>query len=216
MKILNLYACLGGNRFKWEEINPDIEVTAVELDPDLCELYKIRFPNDQVICADAHQFLLDHYQEFEFIWSSPPCPTHSRSRFWAHGKKSPVYPDFTLYEEIIFLQHYFNGKYCVENVVPFYDPLINGSIRGRHIYWSNFFIPRNIGRKFENFGLIENELKNLSNFHLFDFNLYNGEQRKLKIARNLVDYEAGKEIFAAAFNIINKKETKQTNLIFEV
>jgi DNA (cytosine-5)-methyltransferase 1 len=216
MKILNLYACLGGNRLKWEEINPDIEVTAVELDPELCELYKMRFPNDQVICADAHQFLLDHYQEFEFIWSSPPCPTHSRSRFWAHGKKSPVYPDLTLYEEIIFLQHYFNGKYCVENVVPFYNPLINGSIRGRHIYWSNFFIPRNIGRKFENFGLIENELKNLSNFHLFDFNLYNGEQRKLKIARNLVDYEAGKEIFAAALNIINKKETKQTNLIFEI
>ena len=32
MKILNLYACLGGNRYKWNEVKEDIEVTAVELD----------------------------------------------------------------------------------------------------------------------------------------------------------------------------------------
>ena len=172
MKILNLYACLGGNRLKWEEINPDIEVTAVELDPELCELYKMRFPNDQVISADAHQFLLDHYQEFEFIWSSPPCPTHSRSRFWAHGKKSPVYPDLTLYEEIIFLQHYFNGKYCVENVVPFYDPLINGLIRGRHIYWSNFKLPAVLSKRVAPYMEKAGTLNEWSEFHEFNFNLY--------------------------------------------
>ena len=105
MKILNLYACLGGNRYKWNEIDPNIKVTAVELDPDLCTLYKLRFPNDKVICTDAHQFLLDHYHEFDFIWSSPPCPTHSRARFWGIGRngKNPVYPDLTLYQEIIFL-----------------------------------------------------------------------------------------------------------------
>ena len=58
-KILNLYACLGGNRYKWNEI-PNIEVTAVELDPELARLYKERFPNDTVIVADAHQYLIDH------------------------------------------------------------------------------------------------------------------------------------------------------------
>lgn len=37
MKILNLYAYLGGNRYKWGN---EHEITAVELDPVLCELYK--------------------------------------------------------------------------------------------------------------------------------------------------------------------------------
>ena len=27
-KILNLYACLGGNRYKWDEVSSNIEVTA--------------------------------------------------------------------------------------------------------------------------------------------------------------------------------------------
>ena len=54
VKILNLYACLGGNRAKWDEV-ADVEVTAVELDPELAKLYQERFPNDKVIVADAHQ-----------------------------------------------------------------------------------------------------------------------------------------------------------------
>ena len=29
-----------------------------------------------------------------------------------------------LYEEIIFLDNYFKGKYVVENVIPYYEPLI--------------------------------------------------------------------------------------------
>lgn len=74
MKVLNLYACLGGNRLLWK----DCEVTAVELDPELARLYQERFPDDKVIVTDAHQYLLDHYKEFDFIWSSPPCPTHSK------------------------------------------------------------------------------------------------------------------------------------------
>lgn len=225
MKILNLYACLGGNRYKWEEIDPNIKVTAVELDPELCELYQQRFPKDQVICADAHQFLLDHYKEFEFIWSSPPCPTHSRARFWGIGKngKSPVYPDLTLYQEIIFLQNHYNGKFCVENVIPYYEPLIPGQKRGRHIYWTNFKLPANINeRKFlgfcqrsKNNAFNGIEFEGLCEFHEFDFNLYQGKQRKDKIARNLVDYEAGKTIFAVANNILETKKSEQINLNFE-
>ena len=103
MKILNLYACLGGNRYKWNEVKDDIDVVAVELDEELAKLYQERFPNDTVIVADAHQYLLDHYQEFDFIWSSPPCPTHSRARFSRRNTTTPAYPDLKLYEEIIFL-----------------------------------------------------------------------------------------------------------------
>ena len=119
-KILNLYASLGGNRYKWDEVSDDIEVTAVELDPELARLYQERFPNDKVIVADAHQYFLDHYQEFDFIWSSPPCPTHSRARFWGFGAngKNPIYPDMKLYQEIIFLQHHFELSLPVNSSCP--------------------------------------------------------------------------------------------------
>jgi DNA (cytosine-5)-methyltransferase 1 len=140
-KVLNLYACLGGNRYKWN----DCEVTAVELDPELAKLYQERFPNDIVLVADAHEYLLDHYNEFDFIWSSPPCPSHSRAAFSSRISEKtnykPLYPDIKLYEEIIFLKHYFKGKYCVENVIPYYDPLIPAQKRGRHLYWTNFNLP---------------------------------------------------------------------------
>ena len=148
MKILNLYACLGGNRYKWNEVKEDIEVTAVEWDEELAKLYQERFPNDKVIVADAHQYLLDHYKEFDFIWSSPPCPSHSRARYWNssnYDTKTPgIYPDMKLYQEIIFLQHYYKGKYVVENVTPYYEPLISAKKKGRHLYWTNFNLPNNL------------------------------------------------------------------------
>ena len=123
MKILNLYACLGGNRYKWDEVT-DVDVTAVELDEELARLYQERFPNDKVIVADAHQYLLDHYKEYDFIWSSPPCPTHSSFQHSMKNIRKMNYPDMGLYQEIIFLDAFYNGKYCVENVIPFYNPLI--------------------------------------------------------------------------------------------
>ena len=103
MKILNLYACLGGNRYKWDEVT-DVEVTAVEWDEELAKLYQERFPNDKVIVADAHEYLLDHYKEFDFIWSSPPCPTHSKVRMTQKTTDAfiPLYPDMKLYKKLYF------------------------------------------------------------------------------------------------------------------
>ena len=149
MKILDLYACLGGNRYKWNEVKEDIEVTAVELDPEAARLYQERFPNDTVIVADAHQYLLDHYKEFDFIWSSPPCPTHSRARYWSIGAngKNPIYPDMKLYQEILLLEYHFKGKYVLENVIPYYQPLLNPKKRDRHLYWTNFNLPNNINAR---------------------------------------------------------------------
>ena len=216
MKILNLYACLGGNRYKWNEVKEDIEVTAVELDPECARLYQERFPNDTVIVADAHQYLLDHYKEFDFIWTSPPCPTHSKVRFSQHNKEShiPKYPEMQLYQEIIFLDNYFKGKYVVENVIPYYEPLIPAKKRGRHLYWTNFNLPNNINeRKLD--GILcamDNEIETLCNFHDYDFNLYKGNQRKDKIARNLVDYEVGKTIFETMLGIVRRKVINQEEL----
>lgn len=211
-RVLNLYACLGGNRLLWD----NCEVTAVELDPELARLYQERFPNDKVIIADAHEYLLKHYKEFDFIWSSPPCPSHSRARFWSSSNyetaTDPVYPDMVLYQEAIFLEHYYKGKYCVENVIPYYEPLIPAQKRGRHLYWTNFKLPADVGERQIQVGAGVDEVKRLCDFHKFNFYQYKGEQRIDKIARNLVDYEVGKTIFNIARGIIEKPKSNQAAL----
>ena len=140
VRVLNLYAGIGGNRKLWE----GVDVTAVEYREDIAAVYKDHFPNDNVVVGDAHQYLLDHYEEFDFIWSSPPCQTHSRARMWGFKNNRKVekkYPDMKLYQEILFLKHYFTGKWVVENVNPFYEPLIPPTKEmGRHLFWSNFRI----------------------------------------------------------------------------
>jgi len=220
MKILNSYACLGGNRYKWDEVAEElgitIEVTAVELDPELARMYQERFPNDKVIVADAHQYLLDHYKEFDFIWTSPPCPTHSRARYWNSSNydttTKAVYPDMKLYEEILLLEHYFKGKYVVENVIPYYEPLIQAKKSGRHLYWTNFNLPNNLQDRRFAISQTKNELKELCKFHEIDLSIYNGTQSKVKIGRNLVDYEAGKTILETVLGIINKQNVNQIEI----
>jgi DNA (cytosine-5)-methyltransferase 1 len=224
MKILNLYACLGGNRYKWDEVAQEagieIVVTAVEWDEDLAHLYQERFPNDTVIVADAHQYLLDHYKEFDFIWSSPPCPSHSKAAFGSRksdkSNHKPVFADMALYQEILFLQHYYGGKWVIENVVPYYEPLINAQKRGRHLYWTNFILPNNLNERKSVSMETKGEVMQWCKFHDYDFYKYKGSQRTDKIARNLVDYEAGRTIFETALGIIRKSNTKQTSIFDEL
>ena len=211
MKILNLYACLGGNRYKWGD---EHDITAVEMDPVLAKLYQDRFPNDKVVQGDAHQYLLDHYKEYDFIWSSPPCPTHSRVRF---SQKTtdfyvPKYPDMSLYQQVIFLENHFEGKYCVENVIPYYEPLIPAKKRGRHLYWTNFNLPNKLSDRKVNVAHGRDEVKNLCEFHEFDFYQYSGKQSKQKIARNLVDFVAGKAILDAAMGVMKKDIANQIDM----
>lgn len=136
MKILNLYAGIGGNRKLWGD---EHEITAVESEQYIADVYKQLYPNDTVVVGDAHQYLLDHFKEFDFIWSSPPCPTHSRIRLTHKTKPTkPVYPDMKLYEEIIFLKHFYDGNWAVENVIPYYKVLIEPAVTiDRHLIWSN-------------------------------------------------------------------------------
>ena len=145
IKVLNLYSGIGGNRKLWE----NVEVTAVEIEPLIAKIYQDFFPSDKIIIGDAHKYLLDHYEEFDFIWSSPPCPTHSSfamlrvlSDDFGRGNYcyKPKYPDMKLYEEILFLQYLFKGKYCVENVKSYYEPLIKPQKIQRHYFWANFWI----------------------------------------------------------------------------
>ena len=216
MKILNLYACLGGNRYKWDEVAKEagieIEVTAVELDPEAARLYKERFPNDKVFIEDAHEYLLNNYKDFDFIWSSPPCPTHSKARFARKETTSPVYPDMKLYEEILFLDKWVKCKYVVENVIPYYQPLIPAKKRGRHLYWSNFNLPNNLGERKGGIMESKNEVSKWCYFHDYDFRKYKGNQSIQKMARNLVDYEVGRTIFETALGIYKSNNTQQKSL----
>lgn len=209
MRVLNLYAGIGGNRKLWT----DCEVTAVEYRQDIANVYKHYFPNDTVIVTDAHQYLLDHYKDFDFIWSSPPCQTHSRARLWGHKNSDKVetkYPDMKLYQEIIFLKHYYKGLWLVENVNPFYDPLIPASIQlGRHLFWSNFNILKT--------EIIEADIKNgnrseWSELHGFDLSNHKIESRKDQIYRNCVHPDTGLHIYNCALNKQTATNHKQSTL----
>ena len=197
MKVLNLYAGLGGNRRKWGD---DVEVTAVEYRPDIASFYQDQHPQDLVIIGDAHQYLLDHYKEFDFIWCSTPCPTHSRARYWASSGDTaivaPIYPDMALYQEILFLKHYFKGNWVVENVKPYYEPLIQPTATlGRHLFWSNFIIPK--------FHAIDADIKNGTRgeweaLHGISLEGYKFQDRTDKLLRNCVHPDLGLHVFESA------------------
>jgi DNA (cytosine-5)-methyltransferase 1 len=136
MRVLNLYSGLGGNRKHWK----NVEVTALEDNEQIASVYKKLFPKDKLIIGDAHEYLLNHFREYDFIWSSPPCQSHSKM-MKATRHTINKYPDLKLYEEIFLLQHFFKGKWIVENVNPYYKPLIEPTVKiGRHLFWSNYNI----------------------------------------------------------------------------
>ena len=135
MKILNLFCGIGGNRTLWGN---EHEITAIDNDQQVAMIYLKRFPKDVVIVGDAYQYLEQHYSEFDFIWASPPCPTHSRLMFLQVKKKLP---DMRLYSIIMFLKHHYYGKWIVENVKSYYSPLVKPTaIVDRHYIWANFKI----------------------------------------------------------------------------
>lgn len=195
MKILNLYAGIGGNRKLWGD---EHEITAIENNKEIAKIYQDLFPKDKVIITDAHQYLLKHFEEFDFIWSSPPCPTHSRMRKINTGKgerKSPfIYPDLKLYEEIIFLKHWFKGKWVVENVIPYYKPLINYQIASRHSFWANFKIS---DIKLPSLN-IKGTKEHYAKLYGFDISKINAKGNSY-LLRNCVNPKLGFHIFKCAF-----------------
>jgi len=210
MKVLNLYSGIGGNRKLWQ----DVEVTAVENNESIAKVYQDYFPEDKMIIGDAHQYLLDHFKEFDFIWSSPPCPSHSKMNTMitnrSSAKSTPIrYPDMKLYQEIILLSSWYKSKYCIENVVPYYKPLIPAHEIDRHLFWVNFaigdYVPKN---RATIKGSVVKELQKVTGF---DLSNYNGNERKDRILRNCVNSDLALYILNCARNIITKS-THQTAL----
>lgn len=200
MKILNAYCGLGGNRAKWYAQH---EVTAVEYRPDIAKFYQDRYPLDKVVVGDAHQYMLDHYREFDYIWSSAPCPTHSRARFWSSkgnpDKVKPEYVDARLYQEITHLDSYFEGQWVVENVKPYYDYWIKPSVElGRHAFWSNYVIPQ--------YHAVDADIKNgtrgeWEKLHGISLEGYKFQDRTDKLLRNCVHPDLGLHVFESATQV---------------
>jgi len=205
MKILNLYAGIGGNRQLWE----DVEVTAVENNPEIAQIYSDFYPDDEIIIGDAHNYLLENYNKYDFIWSSPPCQTHSQIRYNLgvrnRGTKA-VYPDMKLYEEILFLEWYFKGNYVVENTRGFYEPLIPPRFIGSHYFWSNFYIE---DIKTDNRNHRDGTVESLQSRKQIDLSKYDIINKR-QILRNCVEPELGLHIIKQSKGI--RIHTNQLNI----
>lgn len=212
MKILNLYAGIGGNRKLWGD---EHQITAVEYDPAIAAVYADLWPGDELVVGDAHEYLRKHHHEFDFIWSSPPCQTHSSIRYNLQVKlrgAEEKYPDMSLYEEILFLQYHSEALWVVENVVPYYNggqPLIPARKINRHLYWSNFDLPARFERRHEN--LRAAQISDLEALHGFDLSGYKLPNKR-QVLRNIVDPVIGLAILDAALGVERVAEVEQLEL----
>jgi len=211
MKILNLYAGIGGNRKLWGD---DHEITAVEYNKSIAEVYINNFPGDNVIVSDAHEYLLDHYDEYDLIWASPPCQSHSKMNrtIVGCGQRRAVYPDMKLYQEIMFLQEWGKKiKWVVENVDPMYTPLIPPTKKAdRHLFWSNFNIG-NFEPKGKKPSVDHDKTSVFADAYGFSTD-FKTDVRKDQVLRNCVNPQTGLYILNCAMNIITKQNVKQVSL----
>ena len=203
IKVLNLHAGIGGNRKSWD--SDKIEVIAVEFNEEIAGVYKKFYPRDKVIIDDAKDYLVKHWREFDFIWASPPCQTHSKMRYLAskRGSYDAKLPNLELYEFVLFLKHFCKDKlWVVENVVPYYEPLIKPTGKlGRHLIWSNFEFEE---KEIKDSNIKHNKVSSNSEKYGITLKDIKMKQRKDQIIRNCVNPELGKHLFDSAFN--NKKE----------
>ena len=200
MKILNLYAGIGGNRTLWGD---EHEITAVEINAEIAGIYKAKFPKDNVVVTDAHYYLLDNYKDFDFIWSSPPCPSHSKL---CYSQNTKQFIDVTLYQQIILLKSWFKGKWVIENVIPYYEYLVEPSfIIGRHPFWSNFNVtPLNV----KNIDVARSTNEELSTYLGVPMPRYKAS----KTLKNCVEPKTGLHILNCAEGIIKENNVEQNEL----
>jgi len=108
-----------------------------------------------------------------------------------------------LWQEIIFLKTFFKGKYCVENVISYYEHFIPPTAElGRHYLWANFVIPK--------IDLPKNEVGTM-------MKKYAGTEKhahsKPLEDRNAVNANLGLHILNRAIGIIESNKIEQGKLL---
>ena len=117
-----------------------------------------------------------------------------------------IYPDMKLWQEIIFLQHYFKGFFVVENVIGFYLPFIEPQKIGRHYFWTNFKIT---DFKTPSLSKFVNSLDKLQKYHGFDLSNHKIKMDKRILLRNCVDSSLGLHIFESAYKERSEEHTSE-------
>lgn len=198
MKILIGCAGIGGESEKWDDVNNDI--THVELDSKIAKVISDRKPNRTVVVGDAYDYLLSNYQGYDFIWFSPSCQANTRMIRSGKNRK-PRFPDLRLYELKIFFDYNYKGKYCIENVAPYYKPVIEPTTKlGRHLFWANFEISDFVIKQPKNFimlGTVEGsrQLKKWIGINYEGNIYYNGNHDPCQVLRNCVHPDLGLHIY---------------------
>ena len=176
-------------------------ITHVEMYEDIAIINQKLHKEDIVIIGDAYQYFQENHTNFDVAWFSPNCQSHSRMVKATKHNVNKI-PDMTgIYGLMVFLKHFYKGDWIIENVVPFYKPLVDPSLRvGRHIFWSNkeLFGIEDIKRPkgFINKTTIEgaNELKKWLGLDFEGYVYYKGNHCPAQTLRNCIHPLLGKQI----------------------
>lgn len=99
-----------------------------------------------------------------------------------------------LYQEILFLKHNAECRWVVENVKPYYKPLIEGRLIQRHLFWANFDIP---DADIKTDLIRRAQIPDLQEHHGFDLSKYKLPNKR-QILRNCVYPELGLHVLLSA------------------
>ncbi|MCE7740456.1 MAG: DNA cytosine methyltransferase [Candidatus Heimdallarchaeota archaeon] len=133
-KVLDLFAGVGGTakgiQTFLQEKNIPFQYVAVENDPETIKAHLKLNPDSEIEFRDAY---LTSIKDYDFIWASPPCTSHSQLNMYMNRKQ----PDMRLWSLITRLQQQ-QIPFIVENVEPYYrEPIPHTLELGRHRFWSN-------------------------------------------------------------------------------
>lgn len=141
IKFLNTFAGVGGNT---ELLDRDkFEVTHIELYSKPTRYLEENFPNDIVLRKNAWRYIPENFRDYDIVWASPSCKTHSRARVFQLSDRyvngNFELPDERLWMLIKWLKVFGSRMiWIVENVIPFYTSIeIPTALVGRHLVWSN-------------------------------------------------------------------------------
>ena len=98
-----------------------------------------------------------------------------------------------LYQEILFLQYNFKGNWVVENVKPYYKPLIEPTfVLDRHLFWSNKKIEK---KEFKKDNIRKSQIPQLQEKYGYDLSKYKLKNKR-QVLRNCVEPEIGEYVLS--------------------